>query len=340
MTDKSIYSIGSDKSGQFTTFDSKTGNKTVFVEPGESKVIIDSNETGIITRLWCTLPGWFYRYWDENAKVDPTVLRLTILKIYFDGATDPSIVSPIGDFFGIGHCEYHHFTSKYIGMSSGGFSCYLPMPFYKGFKLEVENMHPSYKAELFFNINYQVMDKLPDNSGRLCCAFRCGEINGWEPLEIMNVNGRGHFAGCALSIQSNYPNYLAYLEAPEYIWIDDDTENNPSIMGTGMEDYFNGGWYFRNGEFASDYYGAPLKDHFRSMISMYRFHENDRINFSKRMRMAFVNPWKKERLKPFIFSSTAYYYVDQAAKACYGMPDIQQLLNLYKIRDRDFQSYP
>ncbi len=340
MSQQDIYRIVPGKSGQFTTFQPETGGKTVFVGPGESKIIFDSKGTGIINRFWCTLPGWFWRHWDEQAPVDPTVLRLTILKIYFDGADEPSILTPLGDFFGIGHCEYRHFLSKYIGMSSGGFYCYLPMPFQNGFRLEVENLHTDIEAELFFNISCQLMEQLPQDAGRLCCAFRCGENSGGEPLEIMDARGNGHFAGCALSIQGRQPNYLSFLEAPEYIWIDDDKDECPSIMGTGLEDYFNGGWYFRNGEFAGEYHGAPLKDPLRSMVSMYRFHDGDRVHFSKRMRMAFVNPWKKERLKPFIYSSTVYYYLDRAEKACFDLPDRQQLTRLRYIRDMDFQSYP
>lgn len=49
---------------------------------------------------------------------------MLILRIYWDGEDYPSVECPIGDFFGIGHCEYKHYMSKYIGMSSGGFYCY------------------------------------------------------------------------------------------------------------------------------------------------------------------------------------------------------------------------
>ena len=75
--------------------------------------------------------GWFWENWDLSKErwPDPTILKMLILRIYWDGEGYPSVECPIGDFFGIGHCEYKHYMSKYIGMSSGGFYCYFPMPF-------------------------------------------------------------------------------------------------------------------------------------------------------------------------------------------------------------------
>lgn len=335
---QSICTITSGSSRQFTTFEPDTGNKTVLIPPGKRITIAQCRDTGIVTRLWMTMPGWFWRHWDTDAPVDPTVLRLTIMRIYFDGCEYPSVEAPIGDFFGVGHCEYRHFTSRYLGMSSGGFYSYFPMPFEHGFRLELENLHATETAEVFFNLNWTQLDKLPEDIGRFHCAFCHGEHLGGDPLEIADINGKGHFAGCAVSIQGKDLNELSFLEAPEYIYLDHETE--PTIVGTGLEDYFNGGWYFRNGEFCAQTHGVPLKDPLRSMVSMYRFHDEDRILFRSGFRMDFINPWKKERLKPYCYSSTAYYYLDKAQKACYSIGETSELTRLYRVRDVDFQAIP
>ena len=107
-----------------------------------------------------------------------------------------------------------------------------------------------------------------------------------------------------------------------------------------MEDYFGGGWYFRGGEFYCDTHGVPLKDPLRSMITMYRLLDEDRISFLKSFRMSFVNPWKAERLSPYIYSSTAYYYLKKPVKACFSLPAPTDMTRLYHIRDMDFQSIP
>lgn len=333
-----LYTLFPERCGQWTTYSPDTGDKTLFIPPGEQKTIFEHAGCGIVTRLWMTMPGWFHRYWDEKVVTDPTVLRLTIIKIFFDGQSDPSVLAPVGDFFGVGHCEYRHYTSRLLGMSRGGFYCYFPMPFAKSIRLEIENLHSTEAAEVFFNVQYTIMKTLPENAGRFHCAFVASACEPDDPLRIAEIQGTGHFAGCAVSVQGAEPNVLSFLEAPEHIWIDDD--NTPSIVGTGMEDYFGGGWYFRGGEFYCDTHGVPLKDSLRSMVSMYRFHDEDRIPFSNRFQMSFINPWKAQKLKPFIYSSTVYYYLRHAAQACFSLPPKAEMTRLYHIRDVDFQSIP
>jgi hypothetical protein len=327
------------KSYQFTSFNPITREKTVRISPGEKRTIIESGKTGIITRIWLTFPGWFWKHWEPGDVVDPTVLKKLIIRMYWDGNIEPSVESPIGDFFGIGHCEYLHFMSKFIGMSSGGFYCYFPMPF-NSIRIELENLHESIPIDVFFNVNYQEVEKLPEDAGRFHCVFQSKRISGNEPIVIMNAKGRGHYVGCCLSIQGKEKNYLSYLEAPEYFYIDTEDLNNPTIFGTGLEDYFNGGWYFRDGEFCGELHGVPLKDTLRSMVSMYRFHDNDAINFEKSLNMEFLNPWKADRLKPLWYSSTAYWYQDKAVPLLHKLPSVEQLMNLYRIRDVDHQSIP
>lgn len=334
-----ICNLRSGRSRQFTTFDTITKDKIVHILPGEKRTIIESNQPGIITRIWMTFAGWFWKHWDPGDEIDPSILKKLIIRIYWDGNDKPSVEAPAGDFFGIGHCEYRHFMSRYIGMSSGGFYCYFPMP-YEKIRIELENLHDSIPADVFFNANYQEVDKLPNEAGRFHCLFRTKEIGGKDPLIIMDAKGRGHFVGCCLSIQAKEMNYLAYLEAPEHIYINMEPMGNPTIVGTGLEDYFNGGWYFREGEFYGELHGVPLKDALRSMISMYRFHDNDAINFDKNIRVAFENHWKGGHLKPFWYSSTAYWYQDRAMELLYLFPSTDELMGMYRIRDVDHQSLP
>jgi hypothetical protein len=64
------------------------------------------------------------------------------------------------------------------------------------------------------------------------------DINPRVKLQIVQVytiaEGRGHFVGCCVSLQGRDRNCLAFLETPEYIFIDDDGESGtPTILGTG-----------------------------------------------------------------------------------------------------------
>src|SRR5699024_5394884 len=143
-----------------------------------------------------------------------------------------------------------------------------------------------------------------------------------------------------LSMQGETKNYLSFLEAPEYIYIDTEEKAVPTIVGTGLEDYFNGGWYFREGTFDGMYHGVPIKDALRSMITMYRFHEEDAIGFDKSMEMSFINPRPAEHVRPVKFSSTAYWYQDKDSKLAVPLPAKDKLVDWYRIRDTDHQSIP
>jgi hypothetical protein len=134
-------------------------------------------------------------------------------------------------------------------------------------------------------------------------------------------------------------NYFRYLESPEYIWIDDDGET-PRIVGTGLEDYFNGGWYFREGEFIGPLHGVPLKDPLRSMVTMYRFHTADAIRFDRRIRMAFINPRPITELHPYWYSSVAYWYGQSPAPPLPPLPSHEETVCMYRTRDRDHQAVP
>ena len=337
-----IFLMRDGSSYQFTTFDDKTKQKEYNLKPGETKTLVDHQTPGIITRMWFTLSGWFWENWDgddESRWPDATILKKIILRIYWDGNPFPSIEAPIGDFFGMGQCEYRPYLSEYIGLSSGGFYCYFPMPFQK-VRIEVENLHDRLVPAIFLNANYQSLDALPENSGRFHCLYNAGTNPGSEPIVILKAKGRGHFVGCCLSIQGRKPDYLGFLEAPEYFYIDSEDGAPPTFTGTGLEDYFNGGWYFREGEFAGPYHGVPLKDPLKSMISMYRFHDNDAVCFRKNIQMHFLTPRPASRTSEFKFSSTAYWYARQASSLEIRLPAKENLVDWYRIRETDHQSIP
>src|SRR5699024_10768303 len=130
----------------------------------------------------------------------------------------------------------------YLGMSSGGFYNYFPMPFSKGVRIEVENMHDKVIPYVFLNANYNALDTLPEDAGRFHCLYNAGTNPGGEPLTVLKTEGQGKFVGCCLSMQGETKNYLSFLEAPEYIYIDTEEKAVPTIVGTGLEDYFSGGW--------------------------------------------------------------------------------------------------
>lgn len=326
-------------SRQLTTFNLDKRTKTKVLPPGERVTIGEVKGSGYISRLWLTFPKWFWAHWNTEAEIDPTILKALILRIYWDGSSTPAVEAPVGDFFGAGQCEYDSFASRFIGTSSGGFFSYWPMPYGTGFRIELENRHPRLGTDVFLNVNYQELDAPPVGQAYFCGQFHTGRRKGNEPALILQAEGSGHFAGMMLHMQGEPLHYLSFLEAPEYVYIDDDWDR-PRITGTGLEDYFNGGWYFREDAFTGPLHGVPLKDALRSMVTMYRLHDEDAIAFDRRIRFEFVNPWDPDRLKPYWYSSVAYWYNDKPAPPLPPLPDHAAVMQQYRTRDRDHLSIP
>ncbi|MDR3692669.1 MAG: DUF2961 domain-containing protein [Fimbriimonas sp.] len=323
---------------QATTFDLATRHKTIPIPRGSRVTVAEAEGPGYIAQFWLTFPGWFWQHWSTDSPISQSILKTLILRITFDGAENPQVLAPVGDFFGIGLCEVASFASRYVGMSSGGFFCSFPMPFAKSFRVEIENLDEAIDTQVFMNVLYQRVECLADDMPTFHAHFHTGQNSGSEPLLIAETEGEGRYVGCTLSCQGEPLNYLSFLEAPEHVFIDDDWAE-PRIVGTGLEDYFLGGWYFREGTFAGPYHGVPVKDTLRSTIAMYRIHENDAIHFDRRFRFVFQNPWDADRLLTFRYSSVAYLYMRGSTPAP-PIPPVSDLLCWYRIRDCDHQSIP
>jgi hypothetical protein len=321
---------------QLTTFDLATRQKTIPVARGEKVTVGEVRGSGYVAQLWITFPGWFWQHWAADRPVSQTILKTLVLRIYFDGADEPQVAVPVGDFFGIGLCEVASFTSQYLGMSSGGFYCSFPMPFRSGFRIEFENLDETIDTEVFLNVLYQLTDE-PRDLPYFHAQFGTGANPGTEPIPIAEAAGKGKYVGCTLSCQGDERNYLSFLEAPEYAYVDDLTQ--PRIVGTGLEDYFMGGWYFREGTFAGPTHGVPVKDALRSSVAMYRVHDCDAIHFDREFRFAFETPWSPERLRPFRWSSVGFLYLDEP-QSVPPIPSREALLCWTRIRDCDRQSIP
>jgi hypothetical protein len=324
---------------QLTTFNLKRKSKTIPVPRGKRVTIGEVKGHGYIAQFWLTFPGWFWQHWNPKARINQSILKTLILRIYWDGAEQPAVAVPVGDFFGAGLCEVASFASRYFGTSSGGFYCKWPMPFQKGFRVEIENLDPEIDTEVFSNILYQLNDSFAEPIGYFHAQFNTGQNQGPAPVQIANVQGRGHYAGSFVYMQGQERNYLSFLEAPEYVYIDNDWEM-PRIVGTGLEDYFLGGWYFREGTCVGPLHGVPIKDSLNASVAMYRVHEADAIHFKQRFRFAFENPWAAERLQPFAFSSVAFLYLDRPEGQGSPVPSAKELLCWYRIPSRDHQSIP
>ena len=74
------------------------------MEPGQTLTLADISGSGAIQHIWMTPTGdW----------------RLSILRMYWDGETDPSVEVPVGDFFAMGWDKYAPISSLAVCVNPG-----------------------------------------------------------------------------------------------------------------------------------------------------------------------------------------------------------------------------
>lgn len=298
------------KTFQESSYDRTGGpDDYVEVEPGEKAVLADIRGAGCVSRIWLTI-----------ASPDLYILRRAVIRMYWDGETAPSVEAPVGDFFGVGFSQYLHFTALPLGMTSGGYYCYFPMPFSNGARIEVTNESPKKIFALYYNVAFhqgEILERSGE-TGRFHARWRHEKTMPGSNYTILEAEGEGHFVGCNLNMQGTKPFSFWFLEGEEMFYIDNE-KHPPSIYGTGTEDYFNSGWYFNKGVFSAPYHGLTIKDPLRARISAYRFHIEDPIPFKHNIR-ATIKHGGWNDTPGCDYSSTAYWYQSEPHRSMGEFP--------------------
>jgi hypothetical protein len=279
---------------QVSSHDTTGGNNDMITIPaGKEATILHVTGPGVITRIWFRV--------NSN---DPYFLRRILIKMYWDNEDNPSVEVPFGDFFGSGFA-YRQYVTSYLGMSSGGYTCFFPMPFESQAKIVIVNEGLQELKGFYFQIDYQKLEDPISTDVGYFHAFWHRDFNTDydSNYTILNTRGHGHIVGVNMSIQS-YDHTFNFLEGDEKVFVDG--EKKPSIHGTGTEDYFSSGWYFSKGEYAGPYNGLILKDDSLGRISAYRFHIMDPIPFKKSINFTIEHGYNNKDIADY--SSTVYWY--------------------------------
>jgi len=281
---------------QESSYDRSGGNADMRpIMPGETLTMFEAQGSGVVRRFWLTIAPRFNK----------EIMRQTILRMYWDGETTPSVEVPVGDFFGVGFGEQVDFQSLPLNETSGGYNCYWPMPFHKSARWTVTNMSKHRIDAFYFNIDWTKYDRLDPNMRHFHAQWR--RENPTTPgknYTILEATGEGHYVGTAMFMQNRRGRGLGFLEGDEKVYIDGNTK--PSLYGTGTEDYFSSGWYYDRGEYSALYHGIPIKDTKLGRISTYRWHIEDAIPFTKSIRFEIEHGAVSDSISDY--SSVAYWY--------------------------------
>ncbi len=279
-----------------------TGGENTTIPAGQTKTVWSANGREYIT-------GLFIR--PDTRAAD--VLKKLIVRIYWDGAQQPSVESPLLDFFGDGF-RAASYRSLPTGYTRGEFYSHFPMPFRRSARIEVENGNA---IPVALSCDVRMDTLLSGNDSTLLyfhAQFRQDTSVEHVPVTILETCGEGHFVGTRQTMQS-FPGKLYnpdsgrsridYLEGDETVYVDGDTV--PSWHGTGTEDDYDGGWYFKFGTFSLPFNGCVEKSAWTGSISAYRFQITDMIPFTDNFKM-FIEHGTWNNRPGVYYSTVAYWY--------------------------------
>jgi hypothetical protein len=222
------------KTRRFSSYDRTGGNDDRFhLEPGQTATIAEHAGAGVVTHIWATL-----------ACGSPYFLRKVVLRAYWDGSEDPSVETPIGDFFGMGHAQTRNFWSLPVQASpqdGKSFNCWFPMPFGSHMRITVTN-EADREVLVYYYVDLELHERLEEGLGRFHAQYRQatpkstaaaglsnGEYlfggsntDGRDNYTILEAEGHGHYVGVLFSVYSRRRSvhWDWYGEGDDMIFVD------------------------------------------------------------------------------------------------------------------------
>lgn len=234
--------------------------------PGKTLVLTDLAEPGSIAGIRINI-----------APLSEETLFNTCLRMFWDGKSSPQVEVPLGCFFGAYRTALQsRFSSLLLGYSPESMYCYLPMPFWKTARIELENRGASNLTKIESQISFTpaAFQNYPqDNSGYFHAQYHheSPRTEGHD-YNYLDFEGAGHVVGHTVarwetSMEENERTYFDY-------------SGTPQIKGNGFEDDHNMGWGLANRQHAV--FGAIGAREGSGAI--YRFFIPDLYCFSQHVR--------------------------------------------------------
>jgi len=287
--------------------------------PGETLVLADLQGPGVVTHIWLTIAANEYAW--------PRLLRL---RVYYDGNPEASVDAPVGDFWAVGHGFERWVKSEMIRNSSEGRArnAYWPMPFAKSCRITLTNEGRRRLDHVYYHVDWSKVPALPPDTLYFHARYK-QELPAEAEKKVytfLDVKGRGFYAGTVLSVVQ--PEAGWFGEGDERIYVDGEKE--PSIIGTGSEDYFNDAWGLH--VLDGPYTGVTVADGtgLGSRMTGYRWHIKDPIPFKKSFRFdmehlgwTFHNDGSLKSAygtRDDLMSSVAFWYQEGVATGLWPVP--------------------
>lgn len=309
-------------------FDPESNADAYHLAPGQRLTAAELDGPGQIRHIWFTVAGQDRRW-----------PRSLVLRIFWDGAETPSVETPIGDFFAAGNGMRANVSSVPIEVTSYGraLNSYWHMPFRKKARVELWNQSRG-RMTVYCQINWLQLPALaPDTLYFHARYHQEFPVKPFSPYTIFEGEGEGQYVGTVLSSQNSLGSWFGESDDRYFI----DGEKEPSLVGTGTEDFFTDAWNLR--QFTNQNAGVTICEPkgVDCRMTAYRWHLHAPVIFRRSLRVEIerrsfvdIEDPATGRLKtydfkfrPDLFSSVAFWYQKQIARPFCPLPPAEDRVN-------------
>ncbi|HNT34860.1 MAG TPA: DUF2961 domain-containing protein, partial [bacterium] len=289
--------------------DAKTLTRKVSAAPGETVRIARLRGPRAIVFLNLNI-----HLKDRDEEIQ--ALRELVLQIRWDDEEQPSVWTPLGDFFGTAP-GINPYLSLPLGMNEQGFYSLWYMPFRKSAKVEIINEGSSPRS-LDVTISHSRLNRPVAEYGRFHAKWHRdvlepAEPERWPDWTLLKTTGRGRYCGAHLHVWSPRKGGCKEFAGEGHWWWGEgdekffvDGEKFPSTFGTGTEDYFGYAWCDPQ-RFENAFHNQSLNEGNAGHISVNRWHIADNVPFQESFEASlekyFPNRW------PTVYAATVYWYL-------------------------------
>ncbi|HTB78309.1 MAG TPA: DUF2961 domain-containing protein [Polyangiaceae bacterium] len=300
---------------------------TVDLAPGATQVLFDGDGPAELASIEMNLPG-FVRAPGDAGMPDATAtgdatgladgpLQALWMSMSWDGESTPSVLAPIGSLFALGNLRPTASGGLMAGVRADGtFYLYFPMPYAKHAHVELANHGPSALQGATVRVGSRAFPYSFDTVGTFATAYSEGTSVPGADLPLLDTVGSGKVVGVVLTEAraacGQQCTIRNYLEGDERVMVDG--ARTPVVLGTGTEDFFNGGFYFDQGPFGLPTHGNVAHDSEPAVdaTSAYRFFVSDPILYRDYLRLSLQHgPADDVAVQA---ATLVYYYRQQRAR--------------------------
>jgi Protein of unknown function (DUF2961) len=297
-------------------------NRTIDLPAGDAVTIAESTESGTISAVRLRLP-------------DPTdqLLAGLRLQIEFDGRT--MVDSPLGEFFGAGLGTNAVQSLMFAAAPQPGgalsLSEWWPMPFARAAHVALVNTTDTAVSGIDSDVvttpDPQWAPALASGrAGYFTARSHAGPTTPGQDWVFADEAGHGKFVGVSHTVRGSRVKNSSNDDAPFFLEGAErgytDGSPSPQWYGTGTEDFYEGGWYFKNGT----RYSAPLTGQPDQRtasggcadycVAVYRLMLADAVGYHSAVRFGIEHG--KRNMIQADYSSTAFLYTQPNDTAAFS----------------------